>query len=139
MNGLIHIKQILTAVQQRRVFFHTQITASPEQKENQNRKSYNNIRAGKGAYQHGSLSLSQLKGLDTFAGCKTSRTFPSAVVLHKKGLAGEPGLGSFCTQMSFISGINGGLVTVLKSIWKLDPKQNGVFLYNKDFCYESSP
>lgn len=41
--------------------------------------------------------------------------------------------------MSLISDINGSLVTVLKSIWKLDPKQNGVFLYNKDFCYESSP
>lgn len=139
MNGLIHIKQILTAAQQRTLFFHTQIRASPEQKENQNRKPYNNIRAGKGTYQHGSLSLSHLKGLDTFAGCKTSQTLPSAIVLHKKGLAGQPGPGSFCTQMSLISGINGSLVTVLKSIWELDPKQNGVFLYNKDFCYESSP
>lgn len=139
MNRLIYIKQILTAVQQRKLFFHTQIRASPEQKENQTRKLYNSIRACKRAYQHGPLSLSHLKGLDTFAGCKTSQTFPSAIVLHKKGLAGEPDPGSFCTQMSLISDINGRLVTVLKSIWKLDPKQNGVFLYNKDFCYESSP
>lgn len=55
VNRLIHIKEILTAVQQRRLFFHAQIRASPEQKENQNRKPESNIRAGKGAYQCGSV------------------------------------------------------------------------------------
>lgn len=35
-------------------------------------------------------------------------------------------------------GTNDGLVIVLKSTWNPESKQNGVFLYNKDSCYESS-
>lgn len=40
--------------------------------------------------------------------------------------------------MLFIRGTNEGLVTVPKGIWSLHPEQNSVFLWNNDFCKESS-
>jgi len=123
----------------KQLFFHTQIRAPPGQREKQNRNPYNNIRVGKRAYQPDSLSLSHLIGLDAFASCETRRTFQySTIALHRNVPMGQPSPGSSCTQMSLISSSNDGLVTVLRSIGNLDPRQNGVFLYNKDFCYESS-